>query len=252
MGLSRQEYWSGLPYLPPGDLPNPGIEPRSPALQADSLLSEPPGETKNTEMGCHTFLQGIFPTQGSNPGLPHCGQILYYLSHQGNVAIPSEFSVASWTWYCFTECIHPMLCTNKVFHIGLKAGFKKCNGLGNKKKKMSALKMLASTSAKKRDFVLSTSTHSLAWEITAFGTSACQEVPVTKHKIPKEPEPRFPPCLHHQSLLTSHPGLETRIPAPSEVEAPAVTLQISLLPSRGMTRGAFLVRIIDAEPYVDQ
>ena len=41
MGFSRQEYWSGLPCLPPGDLPNPGIEPRSPTLQADSLPSEP-------------------------------------------------------------------------------------------------------------------------------------------------------------------------------------------------------------------
>ena len=44
MGLSRQEYWSGLPFPPPGDLPDPGIEPRSPALQADTLLSEPPGK----------------------------------------------------------------------------------------------------------------------------------------------------------------------------------------------------------------
>ena len=44
MGFSRQEYWSGLPHPPPGDLPNPGIEPRSPALQADSLLSQPPGK----------------------------------------------------------------------------------------------------------------------------------------------------------------------------------------------------------------
>ena len=43
MKFSRQEYWSGLPFSSPGDLPNPGIEPRSPALQADSLLSEPPG-----------------------------------------------------------------------------------------------------------------------------------------------------------------------------------------------------------------
>ena len=40
MGFSRQEYWSGLPCLPPGDLPNPGIEPRSPALPTDSLLSQ--------------------------------------------------------------------------------------------------------------------------------------------------------------------------------------------------------------------
>ena len=40
MGFSRQEYWSGLPFLSPGDLPNPGIEPWSPALQADSLSTE--------------------------------------------------------------------------------------------------------------------------------------------------------------------------------------------------------------------
>ena len=41
MGSSRQEYWSGLPCPPPGDLPNPGMEPASSALQADSLPSEP-------------------------------------------------------------------------------------------------------------------------------------------------------------------------------------------------------------------
>ena len=45
-GFSWQEYWSGLPFLSPGDLPDPGIEPRSPALQADSLPSEPPGKPK--------------------------------------------------------------------------------------------------------------------------------------------------------------------------------------------------------------
>ena len=43
-GFSRQEYWSGLPFPSPGDLPNPGIEPRSPALRADALTSEPPGK----------------------------------------------------------------------------------------------------------------------------------------------------------------------------------------------------------------
>ena len=43
-GFSRQEYWSGLPCPPPRDLPNPGIEPRSPTLQADFLPSEPPGK----------------------------------------------------------------------------------------------------------------------------------------------------------------------------------------------------------------
>ena len=44
IGFSRQESWSGLPFPSPGDLPDPGIEPRSPALQADPLLSEPPGK----------------------------------------------------------------------------------------------------------------------------------------------------------------------------------------------------------------
>ena len=47
MGFSRQEYWSGLPFPSPGDLPDPGIEPRSPALQADALTSEPPGKPKS-------------------------------------------------------------------------------------------------------------------------------------------------------------------------------------------------------------
>ena len=44
MGFSRQEYWSGLPFLSPGDLPDPGIERRFPALEADALTSQPPGK----------------------------------------------------------------------------------------------------------------------------------------------------------------------------------------------------------------
>ena len=50
MGFSRQEYWSGLPFPYPGDLPDPGIEPRSPTLQADSLPSEPPGKLISTRL----------------------------------------------------------------------------------------------------------------------------------------------------------------------------------------------------------
>ena len=46
MGFSRQAYWSGLPFSSPGDLPNPGTEPGSPALEADALTSEPPGKPK--------------------------------------------------------------------------------------------------------------------------------------------------------------------------------------------------------------
>ena len=50
MGFSRQEYWSGLPFPAPGDLPDPGIEPRSPTLQADALTSAPPGKPLNTRI----------------------------------------------------------------------------------------------------------------------------------------------------------------------------------------------------------
>ena len=126
MEFSRQEYWNGLPFPSPGDLPNPGIEPGSLALQADSLLSELPEKPKmalvmlerkkvkvkslshvrlfathglkptrllhpwnflgkSTGVGCHFLLQEIFPTQGSNLGLPHCRQMLYHLSHQGSL-----------------------------------------------------------------------------------------------------------------------------------------------------------------------
>ena len=63
----------------------PGIELRSPTLQADSLPSEPPGKHMNT--GAHSLylLQGILPTQESNWGLLHCRQILYQLSYQGSL-----------------------------------------------------------------------------------------------------------------------------------------------------------------------
>ena len=50
--FSRQEHWSGLPFPSPGDLPNPGIKPRSPALQADSLPMEPPGEPPSSPLAC--------------------------------------------------------------------------------------------------------------------------------------------------------------------------------------------------------
>ena len=77
MGFSRQEYRSGLPCPPLRDLHNPGTEPRSPILQADSLPSEPPGKPMNTKVGSPFLLQGTFPTQESNWGLLHCRRILY-------------------------------------------------------------------------------------------------------------------------------------------------------------------------------
>ena len=73
MGFSRQECWSGLLFPSPGDLPDPGIEPRSPALQADTLLSEPPGKpppwnrwsagssciVQGTQVGALRWLRGL-------------------------------------------------------------------------------------------------------------------------------------------------------------------------------------------------
>ena len=71
-----------MPCPPPEDLPNPGIEPRSPTLQVDSLPSKPPGNPINIEV---PLLQGNFPTQESNRGLLHIRPIFYQLSYQGRL-----------------------------------------------------------------------------------------------------------------------------------------------------------------------
>ena len=58
MVLSQQEYWSRLPFPPPGDLPNPGTEPASPAssaLREDSLLTEPPGKPNKNCIDCQFY-----------------------------------------------------------------------------------------------------------------------------------------------------------------------------------------------------
>ena len=60
MGFSRQEYWNGLPFPFPGDLPDPGIEPGSPTLQADALTSEPPGKPRlHINKYIHTHIYGM-------------------------------------------------------------------------------------------------------------------------------------------------------------------------------------------------
>ena len=82
MEFSRPEYWSGQPFPSPGDRLNPGIKPRSPALQAYSLPAEPQGKPKNTGVGSLSLLQQIFLTQELNWGLLHCRWILYQLSYQ--------------------------------------------------------------------------------------------------------------------------------------------------------------------------
>ena len=64
-----------------GDLPNPGIKPRSSTLLVESLLFEPPRKSKNTRVGSLSLFQGNFPTQESHWGLLHCRWILYQLSY---------------------------------------------------------------------------------------------------------------------------------------------------------------------------
>ena len=85
MGFSRRGYWNGLPFPSLGDLPNPEIKPRSPALQAYSLLSEPPGKPKNTRVGSLSLSPGDLPY----PGVPCIeSEVMKSLSHVQLFAIP--------------------------------------------------------------------------------------------------------------------------------------------------------------------
>ena len=81
----------------PGDLPNPGTEPRCPALWADSLPDEPPGKFKNTGVGSLSLLQRIFPTQELNQGLLQCRWILF----QKNI------------YFCFIDYAKAFDCVNR-------------------------------------------------------------------------------------------------------------------------------------------
>ena len=82
--LQYLEALQGNKTCPPGYLPAPGIELRTPALQVDSSSSEPPGKPKNTGVSSLFLLQGILLTQEWNWGLLHCRQVLYQLSYQGS------------------------------------------------------------------------------------------------------------------------------------------------------------------------
>ena len=74
--------WVAVPFS--RGLPNPGIEPGSPALGVDSLPAEPQAKPKNTGVSSLSLLQQIFPTQELNHCLLHCRWILYQLSYQGS------------------------------------------------------------------------------------------------------------------------------------------------------------------------
>ena len=170
VGFSRQEYWSGQPFPSPDDLSHLGIESGSPALQADSLPIEPPGKPyynicavlscsvvssswrphglqlggllcpwgfarQEYWSGFPCLLQGNFPIQGSNLGLPHCRWILYQLSHQGSITIYTELYLeytqsASSMWQEFVHFFivdtqqilsHKRMHIYKLFHLILQA-----------------------------------------------------------------------------------------------------------------------------------
>ena len=101
MEFFRPEYQSGQPFPPLGDIPNPGIKPRSPALQADSLPAEPKGKPKNTGVGNLSLLEWIFPIQESNQGLLHCRRILnHWTTMEAPKAIffQSYFKNSTWEY----------------------------------------------------------------------------------------------------------------------------------------------------------
>ena len=83
--------WVAFPF--PRGFSNPGIKPRPPILQVDSLPAEPQGKSKNTGVGSLSFLQWIFSTQKLNWGLLHCMQILYQLSYERSPPQPSTREV---------------------------------------------------------------------------------------------------------------------------------------------------------------
>ena len=90
--------WSGEAFPPPGDLPNPGIKPRSPTLWEDSLPAKPQGKPKNTGEGSRSRLQQIFPTQESNWGLLHRRWILHQLSYQWSPSFSGKDRPKSFSW----------------------------------------------------------------------------------------------------------------------------------------------------------
>ena len=83
-GILQARILEWLAFLFSRDLPNPGMEPRSPSLQVDSLPVEPPGKPKNTGIGSLSLLHQMFPTLELNWGLLHCRWILYQPSYQGS------------------------------------------------------------------------------------------------------------------------------------------------------------------------
>ena len=110
MGFSRQEYWSALPFPSPGDLPNPGIEPRSPALQADSLptelLTETPAKKKKCLIACTPLHQDHVYTDFPSMSLEQFLRVIWNAVSWAIVFIWPEIKLNSqlchWFYYFFS------------------------------------------------------------------------------------------------------------------------------------------------------
>ena len=108
MGFSRQEYWNGLPFLLQGDLPDPGIKPRSPALEADTLPSEPPLFTKSK----YYFCSKLFSSQ----------QILEIIAHLLLLRHPKKYTKKGNAKECSNYCTTALIShVNKTMLKNLKA-----------------------------------------------------------------------------------------------------------------------------------
>ena len=89
MGFSRQEYWSGLPLPSPGDFPDPGVEPRSPALVGELFTTEPPAKPKRL------VLLFIYGSRGGEVGLGYVQEQTWYLSLGTLATLPPSGLVCS-------------------------------------------------------------------------------------------------------------------------------------------------------------
>ena len=95
--FSRQEHWSGLPCPPSGDLPNPGIKPRSPTLQATSLLSEPPGKHSKSLVAIYFIYHSVYIVNPNLPNLPLLPlspgnhKFVFYISDSTSVLVITSF-----------------------------------------------------------------------------------------------------------------------------------------------------------------
>ena len=125
MGFSRQEDWSGFPSPPPGDLPAPGIEPRCPTLQADSLPSEPPGKPEHLSYSIN-IKYSVDPKQLTNkrwtekPNYSWLVKLVYLGTSFGYLHFMNMMFHVSGLWahhpFCLAWC-HPCVPENYYWHM---------------------------------------------------------------------------------------------------------------------------------------